>query len=136
MQCGHISGSIHLGVQRSKQPAGTVIVDDQIMQTEDLRRCQHQPADSRHQFGVRGAPQQGINGVLHGIVPGIQNEYRNQHTQPAVRLDIEKMTGKRSQQYHAGGNHIAEAVGGGCLHGGGMKFFAQLAVKEIHPALD
>ena len=136
MDGGDIVVLIHLGVQRGKQPSGAVIVDDEIVQTEDLRRGQRQTPDAGDQRGIGRTPQQRVNGVLHGGNAGIQNEYRHQYAEIAIELDAEEMPGQRTQQHHRSRGHIAQAVGGGGHHGGGVDLFAQLAVKEIHPALD
>ena len=136
MNSGDITVFIHLGVQRGEQPAGAVIMDDEIVQAENFRRGQYPAANAIHQFGIGRPAQQRINGILHGIVAGIQDEHGNQNTQPTIQLDIKEMSDQGAEQHYAGGDHIAEAIGGCGHHGGGIQLFAQLAVKKVHPTLD
>ena len=132
---GDITVFIHLGVQRGEQPARAVIMDDEIVQAENFRRGQHPAANAIHQFGIGRPAQQRINGILHGVVAGIQNKYRHQNAQVAIQLNMEEVPGQGAQQYHRCGGHITEAVSGGGHHGGGIDLFPKLAVEEVHPAL-
>ena len=128
--------TVHFGVQGGKQPARAVVMDDKIVQAQNLRGLHDAPADLFDQFGVGRAAQQGVNGILHGAQSGIQDEQRDQNPQITVQLQVKEVTGKGADKNHGSGGHIAQAVGGSGHHGGGIQLFAELPVKQAHPALD
>lgn len=131
----HVFGRRHLRMEGDHHPAGTVVVDDQIMDADDTGVGHHQPADAGDEFRRRRRAQQRVQGIPGGADTGPEDERSHQNTAPAVDLQTGELADQRGGQYGGGGDAVAEAVSGGGLHGGRVQLLADPAVIEPHIAL-
>ena len=121
-----------LRVEGDHQPPGAVVVDQQVVDADDGGVGQHQRGDLVHELlGGRGA-QQGIDGVLCGVEAGKEDEGGHGHAAPAVDLQPREAGDQGGDEHRGGGHGVAEGVGGGGLHGGGVDLLADGAVVEAH----
>ena len=132
VQLHHIAVGGHLRVQGDHLAAGAVIVNDQIVNADDVGVGHDLALDGVDEFLLRRAAQKRRDGVLRGAVSGQQNEYGDDGTAPAVHHPAGQLADDHAQQHGAGGNGVAQAVGGRGAHGGGIQLFGKAAVVEPH----
>ena len=113
-------------------PAGAVVVDNEVVNADDGGMGHDQFFDLLHKFVGGRRAQQGIDRILGGIEAGPENESRHQDTAPAVDHQTGEAAHQSCDEHSGGGDAVAEGVGGGSQHGGGVQLFPQGAVVKGH----
>ena len=130
-----IAVGIHLGVGSCKIPAGTVVVQDQVMNAADVGIFQHLALQLLDQLAVRALAEQRIDRVAHHLDAAENDQHRHRDTRVTVRREAGETRHRRRRQHHGGGQNIAQAVERRRLQHGGVDLFPQFAVEEEHPEL-
>ena len=131
-----IAGCRHLAVERNDLSSGAVIVDQEVMDTENFRVGQGDLADALDKFWIWGLAQEGIEGILCGRKSRIKDKKAYNQTTPAVYIQRSESSDNRSNKNNGCGESIAQAVGCGGFHGCRLNTIPGGAVIIGHIQLD
>ena len=135
MELHDAAGGGDLGVEGDHHPAGTVIMDHQVVDAQDLLVGHHQTFNFLGELRRRRRAQQGIDGVLGGINAALEDEQRYKNAYPAVDGDAEKVAGQGGDEHGGGGDAVAEGVCRRGQQGRGVHLLADGAVIHRHVQL-
>ena len=124
---------VHLHMQTAKPLTGSVVVDHQIVVTQNSLLLLHKGDDVLLQLGAGGLSQQGADGILGQHRAAIENESSHAKAHKTVDFPAENPFQHCGDQYRSCGDHIIAAVGGGGKEGGGVDLFSQSGIKQRQP---
>ena len=84
MDIQHIFRSRHLGVEGDHHPPRTIVVDDQIVNSDNARMGHHQIPDSLDKLMGGRRAQQGVYSLLGRLGSRPQNQSRYQQAYPSI----------------------------------------------------
>ena len=113
-------------------PAWAVVVYHQIVDPGDFPVRQHQLLHLPDEFRRRRRAKQGIDGILCGVDPALEDKQRHQNTHPAVNGDAGEMPHQCGEQHGKGGHAVAERVRGSGQQNRGVQPFTDGAVVYRH----
>ena len=128
--------AVHFHVDGGKALAGAVIVNHQVVISQNLGLGADVVHDTRLKFGGGSFAKQGTDGLLRQLGTAVENEQRHGQTHEAVNGQPGNGLDDGGQQDGGGGDDVVAAVLGGCEQSGGVDFPAQRPVEQAQPQLD
>ena len=123
----HVFRGGDLRVDGDHHPAGTVVVDNEVMDTQDALVGHDDVPDLGDKFMGGRRAQQRVQCVLGSVEAGPEDEGGHQDAAPAIDHEAGEMSRQRGDEHRQRGGAVAEGV-----HGGGIQLFAQPPVIGEH----
>ena len=138
----HIVRSNHIGfvgyfsVQRDHHSAGAVVMNYEVVYSDNAVVRVNYARDLVYKLTAWRLAEQGAYGLFSRTRSREHNKCG--HRKAAVRVDIYICHTRydKAGKYGTGSNAVGEAVGGGCLHSGGVDAFTDIEVIVRHIRLD
>ena len=124
-----------LGVGGRENAPGAVVVDNEVVHTQNAVVRANLAFERRHKFRLRGLAQKQVDRVLKRADAGAENEQRNHHAEPAVHRDVRIARQHKRQQRDGGRRRVGKAVGHDGAGGGRAGLFAEPVVEPREPKL-
>lgn len=122
-------------VEGGHETAGAVVMDHDVVNTEDLRVSFGKRADIFQKFLIGLSAQNGVYGGAESPQSGQQHETANSQPAPAIGLDAPEAVEKRAEQHHTRGGTVAEGICGCGQKAFGGDFPSHAAKEEKHEQL-
>lgn len=135
METENIPVAADLRVEGYHEPAGAVVMDDQVVNTDNFRMGHDSILNTLYQFRIRRLAKKRGEGFPGGVVPGEDDKGCHGEAGEAVDIDMEKPGDAHGKEDHGGGDGVGQGICGGGLHGGGMNFSADALVVMGHVEL-
>ena len=101
---------IHLHMRACKTPAGSVVVNHEIMDAENLVLREQQICNLPDQMFIRRHAEQRVDGVFRNADAGPQNKKCHAKPGPAVNSGARQLSDHAGYQHRAGRNHVVAAI--------------------------
>ena len=132
----NITLSRNFCVQGNQYSAGTVIVDDQIMNTNDTLISHNNIIDLLHKFRIRCLTKQRTDRIFGSVDTGKTDEQTNYDAAVTIYLNSGKVCYQGGNQDYSSGSSIAHTVCGSSHHSCGIQLLADFPVIISHITLD
>ena len=100
----------NLGVHDCKYIRGSVIMDHQVVHSQNTFIAEQSGLDGIHQFFIRNSSEQRIYGAFDQRSARKQNKNRNCQPCPSVNIQTEYLHNDSSRNDHGSGNNVISAV--------------------------
>lgn len=126
---------VHFHMDAGEALAGAVIMNHQVVKSQNFRVRADQIFDFFLQFRTGGLPQQGRDRFFCQVHAAVENEQRHQKAHDAVGLEAGDGLDAPGQQHGGSGDHVVAAVRRRGHQGLGADEFPQSPVEKVHPQL-
>ena len=128
----------NLAVDGDVKAPGTIVVDDQVVDADDLRVAQADLLDFLDKLRVGGRPQQLQEGRLHGVDSSLYDDEGHDEFEPSVQVHRvrEPLEEDESHEYGRSGKGVRKGVHSSGVECGGVDFPGCVKHEVPHVALE